>query len=386
MELTAPAPGAESPLEGQWEGVIYDPTGVLYPAPFDIVVTFTRVSGELTGELDVLGVWENIPITDISFTEHRPLSMEPSGDVSINPQPHWTRYATLVGWGSYAMAFTFWVEPQGQIIGFDIVPDWPVPPDPAAGMPIETVIRLPFNGVWSISSGGPRQFQNHHISDPSSRHALDFAVWNERGYFLPNYDENADSWDWEQPVFAPAAGTVIDMANDVPDNLLGVIDTTSPGNMIVLQTAPREFLLMGHFRHGSVAVTLGEQVQEGQFIARIGNSGYSAGPHLHMQLLDRYDVPFHPDTVSLPFRFKDLLVNGRPEANPSPEQFDFVQHAGCAVPVPAEFAPQPERDRPHRPKRGRKERPTITQSRTEGFRSYDAVPIDGPPNMPWGER
>ncbi len=138
------------------------------------------------------------------------------------------------------------------------------------------------------------------------------------------------------------------MANDVPDNLLGVVDTTSPGNMIVLQTAPQEFLLMGHLRRGSVTVTVGEQVQEGQFLARIGNSGYSVGPHLHMQFQDRYDVPFHPDTLSLPFRFKDLLVNGRPEANPSPEQFDFVQHAGCPIPVPAEFAPQPERNRPNR--------------------------------------
>ena len=380
------SPEAESPLEGQWEGVIYDPTGVLYPTPFDIVVTFTRVSGELTGTLDVLGILENDPITAISFSEHRPLSTEPSGDVSISPQPNWTRYATLVGWGSYAMAFTFWVEPQGQIIGFDIVPDWPVPPDPAAGMPVETVIRLPVNGVWSISTGGPRQFQNHHLSDPASRHALDFALWNESGFYLPNYDENADSWGWEQPVFAPAAGTVVDMANDVPDNLLGVADTSSPGNMIVLQTAPQEFLLMAHFRHGSVVVAAGEQVQEGQFLARIGNSGYSNGPHLHMQLQDRTPYPFDPETISLPFRFKDLLVNGRPEANPSPEQFDFVQHAGCPIPVPAEFALPPERNRPNRSERGNQERSTVTQSRADWFRSPAALPVDGPPSTPWGNR
>jgi len=383
---TPPPPGAESPLEGQWEGIIYDPTGVYYQSPFDVVVTFTMVSGELTGTLDVLGVVENVVITDISVSEHRPLSMEPSGDVSIRPQPDWTQYTQLVGWGSYAMAFTFWVDPQGQIIGFDIVPDWPAPPDPAAGLPIETAIRLPFNGVWNISAGGPRQFQNHHLSDPTSRHALDFSVWNKSGYRLPNYDENADSWNWEQPVFAPAAGTVIDMANDVPDNLPGVVDTSSPGNMIVLQTAQQEFLLMAHFRQGSVAVLLGEQVQEGQFLARVGNSGYSNGPHLHMQFQDRYDVPFHPDTVSLPFRFKDLLVNGHPEASPSLVEEDFVQHAGCPIPVPAEFAPQPERNRPSRPERGRKEWPTMTQSRTEGFRSPEAAPVDGPPSMPWEKR
>lgn len=378
ITATTPIPqGSDNPLEGRWEGQIYDPTGILYQTPFDIVVTFTTVSGELTGTLDVLGVIENIPITDISVSESRPLSAEPSGELRIIPALNATQYSTLVGWGNADLAFRFFIDPQGVVIGINISPDWPLPPDPASTLAVETIIRLPFDGVWWVNTGGPRQYENHHVTDPGQRHAYDFDIWNVRDIGKPDLEENADFWAWEQPIFAPAAGTVITMTNDVPDNLPGVVDTSTPGNVIVLQTAPSEFLLMGHLRQGSVAVTVGEQVQEGQFLARVGNSGYSTVPHLHMHLLDRPPYPFDPEAVSLPFRFKDLLVNGKRAINPSPVFGDFVQHAGCPTPVPAAYAAPPDRDRSSRARRGGTDQPMMTRRSAEWLLSPAARPVDG---------
>lgn len=377
-------PGTERTLEGRWEGIIYDPTGSIFQSPFDIVVTFTTVGGELTGTLDVLGVLEDIPITDISVSESRPLATAPSGEERILPGPYGTLYSALVGWGSAHMVFSFFIDARGVVIGLDFVPDWPVPPDPP-GLSAKTVLRLPFNGVWWVTAGGPRQYENHHATDPASRHACDLLIWNEGGGYQTDATANADYWAWEQPVFAPAAGIVADLANDVPDNVSGIPDTTTPGNFIVLQTAPHEFLLMGHFRQGSVAVALGEQVKAGQFIARVGNSGFSAGPHLHMQLMDRAPYPYDPEAVSLPLRFKDLLVNGRPEAKPSPVQGDFLQHAGCPIAVPAEYAAPPERSRPSRAARSAGQ-PVVTKRSAQSFRSPAAAPLDSPPPMPWGAR
>lgn len=42
-------------------------------------------------------------------------------------------------------------------------------------------------------------------------------------------------------------------------------------------------LMMGHLRQGSITVRVGDRVSEGQPIARVGNSGHSSAPHLHIQ-------------------------------------------------------------------------------------------------------
>ena len=43
------------------------------------------------------------------------------------------------------------------------------------------------------------------------------------------------------------------------------------------------YLLMGHLRQGSIIVNVGERVTEGQQIARVGKSGHSSHPHIHIQ-------------------------------------------------------------------------------------------------------
>jgi hypothetical protein len=194
--------------------------------------------------------------------------------------------------------------------------------------------------------------------------------------FRDDLSVNEEFLAWEQPLFAPAAGTVVYVENDLPDNVPSAANPTTAGNAIQLEAAPGEFLLMIHLRQGSVAVTSGEQVKEVQFLARIGNSGFSAGPHLHMQLQNAVGL-------SLPFRFKDLLVNGKQVQNPSPAQGDFVQHAGWPTPVPAEYALPPERSHPRRAARSRGERPLMTKRSAEWLRSPATVPLDLPPLTPW---
>ena len=43
------------------------------------------------------------------------------------------------------------------------------------------------------------------------------------------------------------------------------------------------YLLMGHLRQDSITVDVGQQVTEGEPIARVGNSGHTSHPHLHIQ-------------------------------------------------------------------------------------------------------
>ena len=54
----------------------------------------------------------------------------------------------------------------------------------------------------------------------------------------------------------------------------------------MLEVALSEFLFIGHLRPGSVAVRQGERVEAGQWIGRVGNSGNSSEPHVHLHLQD----------------------------------------------------------------------------------------------------
>jgi murein DD-endopeptidase MepM/ murein hydrolase activator NlpD len=71
-----------------------------------------------------------------------------------------------------------------------------------------------------------------------------------------------------------------------------------------MEHAPGEFSVLAHLQNGSLAVAVGETVKRGQRVARCGNSGNTALPHLHFSFLGNYG-----DTrISLPAAFSDYTA------------------------------------------------------------------------------
>jgi murein DD-endopeptidase MepM/ murein hydrolase activator NlpD len=108
---------------------------------------------------------------------------------------------------------------------------------------------------------------------------------------------------WERPILAPAAGTVVFARRDRPDQ--PVVDNSDPafyapeypnggdpGNYVVIDHGSGEFSMLAHFQKDSLSVSAGQQVEQGQQLGLMGNSGDTTGPHVHHQLQSGPDWEF----------------------------------------------------------------------------------------------
>lgn len=85
-----------------------------------------------------------------------------------------------------------------------------------------------------------------------------------------------------KPVVAPCAGRVIAARDDLPDLPPPQADRENlAGNHVLLACAGFD-LLLAHLQRGSLAVAVGDRVAAGDRIGRVGNSGGTSEPHLHV--------------------------------------------------------------------------------------------------------
>jgi hypothetical protein len=104
-------------------------------------------------------------------------------------------------------------------------------------------------------------------------------------------DKNEHSRIWGKPIYAMAAGAVVDFANDRENNPKPGVDLSPPdpveGNHFYIQHGD-ELVLYAHFQKGSLTSSLmnkGAVVKEGDKLGLAGNSGNSSGPHLHVHVI-----------------------------------------------------------------------------------------------------
>ena len=227
-------------------------------------------------------------------------------------------------WGPSTLVLTVAFDASGTVVALDQSWQASLPPAPNQDYTTETEFRAPFDGIWWVSRGGPREIQNHHVVAPSQFHGYDIIIWNEGAAYRGDGSMNEDYWVWGQPALAPADGTVVVALDGLEDNTPGVTkpEPHPAGNHVVLQTGPAEFLFIAHLQQGSVRVREGEDVTAGAVLGLTGNSGNSFGPHIHIHLQDEQDF-FSPTATGLPLPFVDSSVNGEPAAASIPVQGQF---------------------------------------------------------------
>ncbi len=126
----------------------------------------------------------------------------------------------------------------------------------------------------------------------SQRFAIDWVMIDGSGaWWRGDGKVNSNYIGYGEPVFAAASGAVVSVRNDVPENTPTVppqnitIDNAA-GNHVIVDMGDNRFATYAHLQPGSVRVRVGDRVHRGELLGKLGNSGSSAGPHLHFQVSD----------------------------------------------------------------------------------------------------
>ena len=177
-------------------------------------------------------------------------------------------------------------------------------------------VGLPVRGRWRAINSPADRVPSHRTHAFGQTFAIDLVYWPEDGArprgraraFHPPQDFPG----FGEEIVAPAAGRVVAVRDGARDHrsrsesvgFVGLVRSIGGarfllGNHVVLDLGGGVYASLCHLKRRSATVKPGQQVAEGQVLARCGNSGNSTEPHLHFQLMD------HP---------RELLAAGLPLA------------------------------------------------------------------------
>ncbi|MBH5322361.1 M23 family metallopeptidase [Aurantiacibacter sediminis] len=159
----------------------------------------------------------------------------------------------------------------------------------SAAQPPEGTINMQFPleaGRYAVTQGGaapPLQNPNGHAGNPSQLYAYDIVALNSGLHSQTQYldwSELEFREMWDRVVLAPCSGTAIWVRDGLEDSPTS--DDERPAGNVVGIECDGIIVNLAHLRNGSVLVSEGDQIEAGQPIGRIGSSGRTIDPHLHI--------------------------------------------------------------------------------------------------------
>lgn len=207
---------------------------------------------------------------------------------------------------SFIIDVTIHFGPDGAVSGLVLKPgDGSVAyPSPHGSASLPHAIRFPFAGGDTWTATG-----SHHRASRSQRHAYDLRVLRGGVSFSGDAKDNASYFCYGKPVLAPADAEVAAVSDGEADAVPGV-EVFTLGNSVTLKLDNKTYLFVTHLQPG-VLVKPGQRVLAGQPLGKVGNSGHSTEPHLHIEAFD--GLP-RETADAYPLHFNDVIHNGRAAA------------------------------------------------------------------------
>ena len=165
----------------------------------------------------------------------------------------------------------------------------------------------------------------------AQRFAIDWERLDTAGRLFTGDKRVLTNWEgYGETILAVADGVVVRAIDGLPDQVPGALPEglaplEADGNAVFLRLRGGRIVFYAHMIPGSVAVREGQRVVRGQVLGRVGNSGNSSAPHLHLHVIDRNAI-FGAN--GLPYVFDRYAITGRVA---STEAFDRAEATGEPV-------------------------------------------------------
>jgi hypothetical protein len=161
-------------------------------------------------------------------------------------------------------------------------------------------IDEPFTGDRWLAANGPSNVSIHRRAvivlngtpRVPERYAIDFIKLGDDGSsYSGDQSKNSSYHAYGVPILAVADGKIVSLKDGLPENVpqakqmavtMNLVNIA--GNHLVEDIGGGRYVGYAHLIPGSLTVKLGEQVHRGQVLGRLGNSGNSTEPHLHIQV------------------------------------------------------------------------------------------------------
>jgi murein DD-endopeptidase MepM/ murein hydrolase activator NlpD len=148
----------------------------------------------------------------------------------------------------------------------------------------------------------------------AQRYAIDWEQLDDSGRLWVGDDAVLTNWPgYGENILAVADGTVVRAIDGLPNQVPGALPQgldplQADGNAAFQRLRDGRIVMYAHMVPGSLTVRAGDRVERGQVLGRLGNSGNSSAPHLHLHVVDRNAI-FAAN--GLPYVFSNYTVTGR---------------------------------------------------------------------------
>ena len=187
------------------------------------------------------------------------------------------------------------------------------------------VLGPPLKGSGWIAANGCCDSDTHMRSDLpmngslyiSQRFAIDWMKANPDNRLYEGDPKDLNNWfGYDQDVLAVADARVVEVVDKYEDQVPFVLPTEAgaitveeiDGNHIVLELPNGQYAFYAHLKPGSIKVKAGDTVKRGDVIAKLGNTGNTSAPHLHLHVME---TPLTIGSNGLPHRFSQYKLLGK---------------------------------------------------------------------------
>lgn len=140
------------------------------------------------------------------------------------------------------------------------------------------------DGAYAMAHGGSAVRINYHAPSRSQRYAVDVLKLDVLGRRARGiYPRRLDRYRiYNDVLYSPCDGVVQAVVGNLPDLIPPESDPARAAGNHVLLVHQGVKILLAHMQPDSVLVAVGDRVRQGQPLGRVGNSGNTSEPHLHI--------------------------------------------------------------------------------------------------------